>query len=474
MSGSPPPSYNPNDSLLSGGDTAKIIPVQGGGSMLSPNYNADASLLSGGESAKIIPVQGGGQNSTISNLSNNNNDSKEDDDDDTLQLDEEEGENTNVNNEDINNNSGSTLTNTATIGENEETDLETDLENDDLSEVNENDDSSVNAADEEEKTKEIPCAEPDSKELEDIEDAFEGSEEAVDVKLKETIRLHSQEFVLRKPKAKRPGQEQKDDVMNDWTSGVFTDQEADFLNLLGFSPKLLYTSFSCLDRDWQEELANFLYYLTVMTCYPARLVITKSECQHVREFLMIVESNMKAQKLRKLAEKPIPVVGPIDLPGLGTEEEEEEGEGEEGENKGNNENSHQSILDRLKGISVEGSKEVKTFTRKVKNFLAKLKFPSLFKKMKEDQENGEFPENVNENERVDNEGQVVAVVSSGPSEPVKTKEELEREYAEQLRELEIKKAMERLPKEYQTETYRQYINRELRKHGFDEGNLNAE
>ncbi len=94
--------------------------------------------------------------------------------------------------------------------------------------------------------------------------------------------------------------------------------------------------------------------------------------------------------------------------------------------------------------------------------------------MKEDQENGEFTENVNENERVDNEGQVVAVVSSGPSEPVKTKEELEREYAEQLRELEIKKAMERLPKEYQTETYRQYINRELRKHGFDEGNLNAE
>ena len=468
MSGTPPPNYNPNDSLLSGGETAKILPVQGGGSMIpGGTYNANASLLSGGDDAKIIPVQGGGQPpGSLESIPEGNNEGTNNQTNDDF--DSEAFSTIGESNVDENTNVDSFEFNNEMSNEDNTNDDETNDETNDQT----NDRSSEAVDDDMPKVKEIPCPEPDSKELEDLEDSFTANDEAVEVKTTETVRLQAQEFILRKPKSKQIGSDEKDDVMEDWKSGVFTESEADFLNLLGLSPKLLYSSFSCLDRDWTSELANFLYYLTVMTCYPMRNVMTKGDCQHVREFLLIVESNLKAQKLRKLAERPIPVVGPISL----SELEEEENEDEDEDDGNEDTNTHASVLNRLKGISVETSKEVKSFTRKVKNYLSKLKFPSLFKKMKEEQEEGEFPEEVNVGENVDNEGNiipVVAVVSNQQTEPQKSREEIEREYAEKLRELEIRKAMEGLPKEYQTETYRQYINRELRKHGFKEGNFNT-
>jgi hypothetical protein len=485
MSGTPPPNYNPNDSLLSGGDSAKIIPVQGGGSLTDvPNsYNPDASLLSGGETAKIMPVQGGGDPpaytgkiapppapfSTLSkeeqktrraelglppNSDNNNNGASE--------LSNEEEENngaSELSNEEEENNGASELSN-----EEEENNGASEPDEEESNTENEANTSSVGATEEEGTVfKEVPCAEPDSKELEDLSDSFEPSEEAVESKLTETIRLNAQEFIIRKAKAKRPGSEEKDDIMQDWISLVFTESEAGFLNTLGLSPKLLYSSFHCLDKDWQEELSEFLYYLTVLTCYPARFVITKGECQRVREFLEIVESNLKAQQIRKLSAIPIPVTGPIVLSDLGEEEEEEENEDV------SDKNSHAQVMDRLKGLSVEHSKEATSFSKKVKGFLSKLKLPSLFKKMKDEQENGQFPKEVNEDEEVDDEGNIINTKENGPKG--KTKEEIEQEYLEKLRELEIRKATEGLPKEFQTETYRQYINRELRKHGFKEGNF---
>ena len=437
MSGTPPPNYNPNDSLLSGGDSAKIIPVQGGGSLsdVPTSYNPDASLLSGGETAKILPVQGGGKPGDVNQMST---------------IEEANNEN--------NNEGASELTaEPNNNNEGEQTEEETN-----------NSDSSGAAEEGESVSKEVPCPEPDSKDLKDLSDTFESSEDAKESKLTETIHLNAQEFVLRRPKSRRPGSEEKNDVMEDWKSLVFTKSETDFLNMLGLSPKLLFTSFYCLDKDWQEELSEFLYYLTVLTCYPARFVITKGECQRVREFLEIVESNMKAQQLRKLAETPIHVTGPIVLSAL-EEEEDEKNDNTTEETTGDG--SHQSIFDRLKGLSVEESKEKKSFTKKIKTFLSKLKFPSLFKKMKEDQENGEFPEEVNENEHVDDEGNIV---NNDGDKKGKSREEIEDDYLQRLRELEIRKATESLPKEFQTETYRQYINRELRKHGFKEGNFATE
>ena len=59
------PGYNPEVSLLQGGN-APIVPVQGGGGMeagagLPPDYNPSNSLLNVGASAPIVPVKGGGQ-----------------------------------------------------------------------------------------------------------------------------------------------------------------------------------------------------------------------------------------------------------------------------------------------------------------------------------------------------------------------------------------------------------------------------
>ena len=57
-----PPNFNPSVSLLSGGESATIMPVQGGGSLSGGMFNPDATLLSGGEGATIQAVKGGANN----------------------------------------------------------------------------------------------------------------------------------------------------------------------------------------------------------------------------------------------------------------------------------------------------------------------------------------------------------------------------------------------------------------------------
>jgi hypothetical protein len=51
----PPPGYNPGESILQGGN-ATIQPVMGGG---GGHGDPEQSLLSGGNSANIIPQKGG-------------------------------------------------------------------------------------------------------------------------------------------------------------------------------------------------------------------------------------------------------------------------------------------------------------------------------------------------------------------------------------------------------------------------------
>ena len=160
MSGTPPPNYNPNDSLLTGGDTAKIIPVQGGGSMPGGNYNADVSLLSGGETAKIIPVQGGGKpTAPAKGLPSLNNF----EDLDVYVLSEGEE-----------------------IPSAEE-----------LSTIAEEESKEGKA-----KPLEVPCPALEEDEIEETEEKFEASDDASDSKAKEIIRLASREFYIRIPKQK--------------------------------------------------------------------------------------------------------------------------------------------------------------------------------------------------------------------------------------------------------------------------------
>ena len=70
----PPSSYNPNESVLTGGinSSSQITMVQGGGSMLN-SYNETASVLEGGitnANAPITQVQGGGGENDIQIVSN--------------------------------------------------------------------------------------------------------------------------------------------------------------------------------------------------------------------------------------------------------------------------------------------------------------------------------------------------------------------------------------------------------------------
>jgi hypothetical protein len=464
MSGTPPPNYNPNDSMLSGGDSAKIIPVQGGGFMPGGNYNADVSLLSGGEDAKILPVQGGGKPPTAAEqkaasikllevgerlkrmqalekeieqlakepvgpelqaklaklreklaaapanakaaaeasaaaitaqLSKNHKEyaslaeeiarlqaqpKSEERDAKLKELHrkfdrlpplstiEEANETPNENEEDelpaLNNLDVYVLAEGEDLPSLDQLSLT----------VEEEAKKGKGEGEEEAKQLEVPCPAPDPEDVEDLAENFEQNDDAVDSKTKEVIRLVSREFYIRVPKRKSAGEKEDDDIMADWKAGVFTEEEADFLNTMGLSPKLLYSSFYCHDKDWLEELAEFLYYLGVYTCYPASSLVLRGECQRVREFLFIVESNLKADQLRKLAEKPVPVAGPITLPELeeDEEEEEEEGEeGEEGEESDENSKAHVEIGERLKKLNVddvEKEKERKTVAAKIANF----------------------------------------------------------------------------------------------------------
>jgi len=56
----PPPNYNPNESMLSGGIDVPIMKVMGGGGGTPPEgYNENTSLLTGGIDQPIIKVEGG-------------------------------------------------------------------------------------------------------------------------------------------------------------------------------------------------------------------------------------------------------------------------------------------------------------------------------------------------------------------------------------------------------------------------------
>jgi hypothetical protein len=529
MSGTPPPNYNPNDSLLSGGDSVKIMPVQGGGFMNATlNYNPDASLLSGGEDAKLIAVQGGGAKTDEiykAELAKYEKDMKEY----TLRKkkhtenferklaeyeesrregevtgpppqkafpesppskplsphtnlesinEENETNNTNTSNININtnNNINSTeseiILNDETIGDGVET-----IDNSEGTVENENENENETGQNEETEAPplEIPC--PAIKDDDEYPESFEATEDLAESKTKEVIRLASREFYIRKAKRKSVGETKDDEVMKDWKEGNFTEDEADFLNTLGLSPKLLYSSFYCHQKDWNYELAEFLYYLSVFTCYPASSLVLKGECQRVREFLLIVESNLKAEQLRKLAEKPVPVAGPITLPELEEQEDEDEEENSNGKAKGtkngSNEGDHVQILNRLKNLDVDKKKadDTKSIAKKITDFFKSMK-PSFLKskdeklydsvldeifkldkegKLNSNQKNADvsdenltFNINVSENEEID-------------------EEEMKRQFDEKIKQLKIKKFMESLPDKYRNVDLSVFIQRMVEK-----------
>lgn len=68
----------------------------------------------------------------------------------------------------------------------------------------------------------------------------------------------------------------------DWMNGVFSKDEAAFLNALQLSPKLLKTVFG---EGYQWRIRKFLTSLTVSNCFKEAALLLKDECDDARRFL---------------------------------------------------------------------------------------------------------------------------------------------------------------------------------------------
>ena len=91
-------------------------------------------------------------------------------------------------------------------------------------------------------------------------------------------------------------------VYQDWIQGKFTDDEAKFLNSLGFSPDLLEKVFLDPSTNWQYELAKFLEGLVISKCFRDDTLQLRRECQQNRKFLekiytFFVENNLSSEAI---------------------------------------------------------------------------------------------------------------------------------------------------------------------------------
>ncbi len=329
--------------MLKGGDSVPIVPVQGGGSMMGntppPSYNPNETMLNGGDSVPIIAVRGGANDNTnrSSNETNETNTlstvglSNNNDETNTLSsVGLSNARSTDgISNDETNefNNNGTTITNLTNNNENNfssvgapnnvSDDGTENYENNESQISNNNEETEEGKEEEEEeeekKPKTGPCEPPeDTEELNDLEDKFVSPEEAHTEKGKTIIiKVKAMEYTLRLPERDIaiPPAKYEDPIYTNWKEVIFTEEETEFLNSLELSPKLLYMTFHCLDREWRHELAEFLYFLTVDVCWPERTTLTHAKCQKVREFLALVGAQICVEKLRKLEkEKGEPII----------------------------------------------------------------------------------------------------------------------------------------------------------------------
>ncbi len=99
---------------------------------------------------------------------------------------------------------------------------------------------------------------------------------------------------------------QQNRVAQDWISQKFTEDEALYLNSLGFSPEILEQAF-IHRRDevsWQYLLAEFLTDLVSTNCFLDTQMILDSRCERVRDFMetlnaYFIEENLTKEDVEK-------------------------------------------------------------------------------------------------------------------------------------------------------------------------------
>jgi hypothetical protein len=76
----------------------------------------------------------------------------------------------------------------------------------------------------------------------------------------------------------------KNNVFSNWQNAIYSQKEAEFLNYLKLTPKVLTILFGN-DRSWKEEVAIFFKNLVESKCFSDRQILAYAQCEDTRNFL---------------------------------------------------------------------------------------------------------------------------------------------------------------------------------------------
>jgi hypothetical protein len=107
-----------------------------------------------------------------------------------------------------------------------------------------------------------------------------------------------------------------DEVYKNWREGIFSKDEADFLNHLQLTPTVLHFIF---DVNWKVETANFLKKIVLSDCFTDVRLLTHAECDSTRQYLDKILDYFYAHAAYKADDSPI---HRLVLPKIILEEEE--------------------------------------------------------------------------------------------------------------------------------------------------------
>jgi hypothetical protein len=318
-----PPNFNPSVSLLSGGESATITAVQGGG-----GFNPDVSMLSGGEGAIIQAVKGGVRlpkalrdlasrftrltperdvfdenNDDLSTIpenehenENNNNKPKAKAKSNSVNEDEDEGEGEGKDegedeireNEENNDNS--------VVAQENKNQNQNENDNEDNKEEEENNNNNIgdanNVNDEEEEEEEEEEEDEDEEEDEEEEDEEDGENEKPSIKNNKSKNIDVEIGGIKYDI--RPA---TDETKAKWASGDYSPGEREFMKSIELTEDLLQETFG---SQWVTEVAKFFETLVNASCFKEFTLLTKTECEGAREFTKKVHLKLYEKMLKKM------------------------------------------------------------------------------------------------------------------------------------------------------------------------------
>jgi hypothetical protein len=124
------------------------------------------------------------------------------------------------------------------------------------------------------------------------EEPFEPSGKAVATDSSLTVDLNGFEYKLRIPY--NPA------VKEDWLKGIYTEGEAEFLNAMQMTPRLLSDAFGT--QHWKPKLAGFLEKVTQSNCFKDTTLLTYTECSTAQQFVKRVYIELYSRTLKGLYE----------------------------------------------------------------------------------------------------------------------------------------------------------------------------